>query len=156
MTSPATILADALQSFDRVYREKIARRAGVAIGTVNRATGARPISADHLLRIAAAMGLNPINGADLPHRDIVGELDRGQLAIAVRMTLSLRGQSIRAASKAAGVSATVFVRLMNGELTSIESVLGGCRYVGLHPFEYLRTASREAVEGTSRSQQVAA
>jgi transcriptional regulator with XRE-family HTH domain len=149
MRSPAVILAKALKPFDGVYRAQVAQRAGVAIGTLNRAAGGRPISADHYLRIAAAVGIDPVTGQEVSPHVGFGEFDRLQLAMAIRMNMTMRKHSLRAAAKLAGVSTTVLLRLKNGEITAIESVLAGCRYLGLHPFGYLKPVPANVLRETS-------
>lgn len=136
-TSPATFLGKSLKAADPASRHNLADRSGVAIGIINRAAGNRPISAANLLRLCACLGVDPLTG-DPVKQASVGEFDEMSLALAVRMTMQIRGHSYRAAAAAAVIPLTIFHRLAQGEIVAIAGVIAGCRYVGLHPFQYLK------------------
>lgn len=152
MTTRATILAKALEGYDGPRRADLSYRCGVPIGLINRAAGQRPVSADHFIRLCAVIGIDPSTGDTVAPLPSAGEFDHGQLAMAIRMHMDMRKHSIRAAAATVNLSATVFLRLRDGKATAIESVCAGCRYVGLHPFGYLKPAhdvSRETISGTA-------
>jgi plasmid maintenance system antidote protein VapI len=158
MISPAAMLAKALEPMSLDLRCEIAQAAGVGRHAVQRAAGGRPISADDFLRICAVIGHDPVTGYGREPIDNPGSFDRRHLALAVRMTLYVRKHTFREAAKELGISATVVHRLKEGEeAVSIESLLAGCRYVGVHPFHYFKPACfTKTCEETSSDQEVAA
>ncbi len=141
----AALLAEKLVVADR---RDITARSGVPSGIIKRAAGKRPVSADHFLRLCAVTGLDPMTGQDTTPHMSAGELDRNSLAMAIRMNMTMKDHSIRQGAISVDIAPTIFHRLRNGELTAVEGVLAGCRYIGLHPFGYLHPVSRETNAGT--------
>lgn len=150
MIHPTILLAAALQFRPNAERHEIAERSGVPVGIINKAAGRRPISANHLLRLCAAIGLDPMTGQSIERRQ-AADIDRNALAIAIKLTMKLRGHSQRKAAESVNTTNTTWHRLINEAPVTIDSVLAGTRYVGRHPFDYLIPAdvSRETNGETS-------
>lgn len=132
-------LAAVLVDYDAARRTALAQSAGVSERTVSYARAGRPISAEDYLRLCANLLLDPapeIPGGLVLAR--VGAFDHATLGMGLRIVRGLKGHSIRRGAATSGLSVTTLSRLENGNVVSIANVLKACRYVGVHPFGYVK------------------
>lgn len=145
MTSPATILADALEpaGTSQLNLVAVANSAGLKLGRITKAAKGYPLSASDHLRICAALKIDPYTGSDLDNVPPPGDFEFKALGAGVAMRRIQLGHdsSIRKTAEAIGVSHSTFLKIERGEITSIASVLAACRYVGLSPFAYVKHPS---------------
>lgn len=135
MTDIRDVLAGKLNALGVAGMVDLARSIDVNPRAARDAAKGLPISADHFLRLAAAVGLDPMTGAAIAPR-VVGALDLKTLGAAIQITLGLHGNSKRAAAKATGLSAMAIVRLIRGERVSIDTLMRACRHFGTDAFGY--------------------
>lgn len=152
--TPADRLAIALQALSD---EDIAAL-GIAIGATPRiarlAAKARPISADHHLKLAASLGFDPVTGKPRPAFE-AGDLQWSLVATGLRLRRKLEGLGLRPFAAKLGISMATLRRAELGAPVTITSLLKICGGLGLHPFGYC--AQRRGVPvGVSREKYAAA
>lgn len=137
MTSPAVILAKALpKPRESEALRDLAKRAGVEHVSASRAAKGRPIAADAYLRLCAVVGIDPIGGKRIAPQ-VPGVFVRSQLGMASYMRRLQNKHALRTAAAIVGISYSSLYRLEHDEVVSIETVLAACRYVGMHPFDFI-------------------
>jgi hypothetical protein len=126
-----------LSPLPRLEALAIGKAAGVPGRAVGAAIARRPINAECHLRLCAALGVDPAPDLKAPRAE-PGPFDHLQMAMGFKMRRMMNGHSVRAAGKVVGISGFTVSRLENGHLVSIGVVVRACRYIGVHPFGYLR------------------
>jgi transcriptional regulator with XRE-family HTH domain len=119
-----------------------ADRAGVTRRQASQARFGKPVSAGAYLAIAGALGIDPMNGAQLPPKIVSANIEWWLLASASYITRGLQQLDQRRAAKAIGISPSTVCRLEAGKPTSIGALIKVCRFIGVHPDGY--TAPRIA------------
>lgn len=107
---------------------------GVDLRQARRAAKEAPIAATDFLKLCAACGFDPVTRGSIPPRPL-GGFDHAILAMGVKMAMLMRGQSVRQAAEAMGVSSAAIVRLRQAHPVSIGTLLKACGYLGRHPFD---------------------
>jgi len=144
MRTPAAILANALKDHlagiaDQKRKQfELGNIAGLKLGTVIKAARGFPIAADAHLRLCAALNIDPGDGTPAPIAARVGEFDIKLLGTGFFMRRLQRKQSIRNAAGEMALSHATLLKIEQGEVTAIGSVLAACTYIGVSPFHYVK------------------
>ena len=120
----------------RLEREaecRLAEVAGVSLRLWRRAACAHPVAADAHMAICAVLFLDPVTIKASTAPRPAGPVCWATLGAGVRVTREMRGQGVREAAKAAGVSAATVSRCENGHALSFDGLARLARYIGLHP-----------------------
>jgi len=126
----------------------LASKADVATRVAANALSGRPVASMPYLRICRAINFDP--APTLEMQCCCGaDFDFAYFAMALKIARALKTHSTRQAAKAIGVGASTICRAERGEPTQIGVVLSICRYVGVHPFGYMREVSRETFAETA-------
>lgn len=146
MTAPERLQA-ALQACADLDALSDRARVPHKIGRV--AAKGRPISVNHYLRLAAALGFDPfIEGRTVePFR--IGSFHKARFGEVVRHIRQERAMRIREGAQRFGVSIRTLSYIENGNDVCIDTVLTVCRSIGIHPFMFARdcfTARAEPVD----------
>ena len=97
-----------------------------------------PLSASHQLRVAAALGVDPVTTLAIPPRVDLAEFDRAALGLFVRVRRAKLSLSNNQAAPQIGMTDCVLSRIENGHTVSITSTLKACWFIEMHPFEFMR------------------
>lgn len=136
--TPRTSLARAFARIEQDQIPAVASAAGVSPRQVSNLIVGRPVKANAFLRLAVALGHDPL--PELPHSSLIypADFDHAMMAMGCRIKRGLNRHSVRQAGEAMGVSGFTVSRLENAHVTSIGVVLKACLYIGVHPFNYFR------------------
>jgi len=144
MLTPAAILASALKDHlaatadHKRQQLDLANAAGLKLGTVIQAMRGFAINAEAHLRLCAALNIDPNDGTSAPIAARVGEFDIKLLGAGLFMRRLQRKQSIRNAAGEMALSHATLLKIEQGEVTAIGSVLAACTYIGVSPFHYVK------------------
>lgn len=138
--SAADQLADALIGAGIEAPEHLAQSTDIPKRIAANALCGRPVATGSYLRICRAINFDPAPalGREAIHGS---DFDFSFLAMGLKIRRGLNHHSDRAAAKAIGVKASTVCRAERGDYVGIEVVLKICRYVGVHPFGYMRDVS---------------
>lgn len=140
-TPPSERLAAALEPYGERHLGTLARQADLSARQMGNAVLGRPLATSGFLRLCAALKIDPL--PDLPWWPWVappnGDFDFVLLAMGLRITRGLHKHTERQAGEAMGASGATVNRLEQGDRLSIGSVLRACRYIGQHPFGYMKS-----------------
>lgn len=121
----------------------VASRSGVKGRQVANLLGGRPVSADAFLRLALAVGYDPMPGFPKPDGGhLPADLDRVRFALGLRIVRGMNQHTERTAAAQIGVSAATVCRIENAHAMSIGVVLGVCRYMNSHVFGWIKSGQR--------------
>jgi DNA-binding XRE family transcriptional regulator len=138
MTS-AQQLADALKDAG-IAAPEITRQANVSLRIAANAICGRPVATISYLRICRAINFDP--EPMLKTESARGpDFDFAFFAMGLYVRRRLNNHTERQAAKAIGVSPSTVCRAERREPMQIKVVLEICRYIGVHPFGYMRECS---------------
>jgi hypothetical protein len=139
-TNPREQLAVYLKQHGIDACAQFAIRAEVGHRQMANAMQGRPVATVPYLRLAAASGFDPL--PELDHPAVVpSDFDAAFFAVAMNMRRQLNHHTDRQAADAMGLSAATVCRIERGDSVNIGVIIKACRYVGIHPFGYLRPAN---------------
>lgn len=135
--TPRTNLARAFARIEQAEIPSIAAKAGVSARQVSNLIVGRPVKTIAFLRLCVALGHDPL--PHLPHSPLArpADFDFAMLAMGCVIRRGLNKHTIRDAADAMGISHVTVSRIENAHGMSIAVVLAVCRYVQVHPFNYL-------------------
>lgn len=136
--SPSAQLAAVFDQLGLSASSALAAQAGVTLRQAANAITGRPVAAGAFLRLCVVVQHDPAPDIEYPAPSEPREFDCILFAMALRIIRGLNGDTERAAGKKMQMSATTVCRLEQGYQTSIGVVLRACRYLGRHPYSYLR------------------
>jgi len=135
--APQVALARAYRGLQRKDIGAAAFKAGVQPKQIANLMSGRPISADAFLRLAIAIGLDPMPDFPKPAGpNQPADLDRVQFAMAFRIARGLRDHSPQEAAETIGCKAYTIGRIERADVLSIGVVLRACGYIGQHVWAY--------------------
>lgn len=135
--TPRTNLARAFAKIEQAEIPAIAAKAGVTARQVANLIVGRPVKTDAFLRLCVALGHDPM--PHLPHSELCrpAAFDFGLLAMGCVIRRGLNKHTVRDAADAIGISHVTVSRIENGHGMSISVVLAVCRYIQIHPWNYM-------------------
>jgi hypothetical protein len=136
--TPRERLAAFLQAKGIKATAEFAHKAGITTRHAANALTGRPVATVPYLRICAALGFDPL--PELSYRiPEPADFDFAFFAMGFKIARGLKGDKDRTAADAiGGISASTICRIELAHIMGIGVVLRACRYIGLHPFGYLR------------------
>jgi hypothetical protein len=140
-TSAAERLAIALESFRQPQIVAYARTAALSSRHTEQAIRGRLQATVPYLRLAAAIGHDPLRDAmpwPLGEVTPVGDFDFVMLAMGLRLRRGLNHHTDQDAATAMGLGVGFLRRLEQAAQLTIGPVLRACRYAKVHPFGYIR------------------
>lgn len=142
MSNPQIGLARAYMGLKYKDVPVVASRSGVKGRQVANLLGGRPVSADAFLRLALAIGHDPMPGFPKPDDgQLPADLDRVRFALGLRIVRGVNQHNERAAAEQMGLSAATVCRLENAHAMSIGVVIAACKYMNSHVFGWLKTGT---------------
>jgi hypothetical protein len=138
--SPRDALAAHLDALKPGECCDLASRCGISTKQAANALLGRPVATIPFLRISIATDFDPF--PELPHeRTPLGDFDFAAFATAFRLTRGILRLSERSSARFLNVSAATICRLENADPMFIGVILRACRFIGVHPFAYIGTAT---------------
>lgn len=114
----------------------LAAKAEISHYQASNAIKGRPVSAIAYLRIAAAIGFDPLPSVQRNHVEL--QDFRFQIfALAFARKRASVAHTVRATSAVTGLSIATISRLEHGDPMHIGVVLAGCEYIESHPFDFM-------------------
>lgn len=114
----------------------LARQAGVTPRQASFARTGKAINAGAYLALCAAAGVDPVDGASRPVKDVSANVVWWLLSGALYITRNLRKLDQRSAATAIGISPSTVCRVERGKPVSIGNMLKVCAFIGVHPDGY--------------------